>query len=134
MKAAILMLLLLAAVMLMMSLQPRPAQAVECALGEATSLSIGDGVILHSCSWEQTPGVFLRTGPMEMVRHGVLILRLHTDRNGKLQGQFSSWDDAGVLTENGHYVDGLKHGEWLVTDANGERRVEHYRAGVLIAP
>ena len=79
-------------------------------------------------------GVFLRTGPLEMVRDGVLILRLHTDQNGKLQGQFSSWDDAGVLTESGHYVDGLKHGEWLVTDANGERRVEHYRAGVVIAP
>jgi len=134
MKAVILILLLLAAVMLLMSLQPRSAQAVECSLGEATSFTIGDGVILHSCSWEKTPGVFLRTGPLEMVRDGVLILRLHTDQNGKLQGQFSSWDDAGVLTESGHYVDGLKHGEWLVTDANGERRVEHYRAGVVIAP
>jgi hypothetical protein len=133
-KIVTLVLLLLGGAMLVASLQPRAAQALECTLGEATAFGMGGGVTMHSCSWERTPGVFVRTGPMELVRDGVLILQLHTDRDGKLQGEFSSWDDAGVLTENGHYVNGLKDGEWLVTDANGERRVEHYRGGVLVVP
>jgi hypothetical protein len=115
-------------------LPPWSVRAVECELGEAVSVDIGDGVTLHSCSWERSPGEFVRTGPMEVTRNDILILKMQTDRDGKLQGEFSSWDDDGVLTEQGHYVDGLKHGEWRVTDANGNPGTVHYRGGVETSP
>ncbi len=110
------------------------AAGFECALGEKVSASLGDGVTLHSCSWEQTPGVFVRTGPLELVRSGILILKLQTDNAGRLQGEYSAWDDDGVLTETGHYRDGLKEGEWRSVDANGITRVEIFRAGGLVNP
>ena len=127
-------LLLLGGVAVVALLPPWAVRAVECELGQAVSVAIGDGVTLHSCSWERTPGEFVRTGPMEMTRNDILILKLETDRDGKLQGEFSSWDDDGVLTERGHYVDGLKQGEWRITDANGDPGTVHYDRGVEVSP
>lgn len=126
-------LLLPAAALLLMASLTSPA-AIECPLGDPVSASLGDGVVLHSCSWEKTPGVFVRSGPLELVRHGTLILKLQTDADGTLQGEYSAWDDAGVIIENGHYVDGLKHGEWLVSDSDGRSRILHFRAGVEVTP
>jgi hypothetical protein len=53
---------------------------------------------------------------------------------GRLQGQYSAWDDAGVFVENGAYRDGLKEGEWQVTDDDGHRKTQHFRAGEPLDP
>ena|SRR5210317_1292788 len=110
-----------------------PLQAAtdfECERGVKVAASIGEGVTMHSCSWEQTPGKFVRTGPLRLVKHDILILQLQTDSNGKLHGEYREWSDAGMLTESGYYQDGLKEGEWRSIDANGLIRVIVYRAGV----
>ena len=123
--------LLLVAVMALRALS---AAEFECLLGEKISASLGEGVMLHSCSWEETPGNFVRTGPLQLIRNDILILQLQTDRDGKLQGRYSAWDDAGELTETGHYVDGQKEGEWRSIDANGHVQVVIYRGGIALAP
>jgi len=110
------------------------ANAFECALGSSVAAELGDGVTMHSCSWEKTPGHFVRTGPLQLVRHGVLILQLETDRDGRIQGEFTSWDDDGNVMETGLYRDGLKEGEWRVTDKKGNRNVVSYRAGIVLTP
>ena len=134
MQQRILFWLLLGGVAAVALLPPWSVRAVECELGQAISVGIGDGVILYSCSWERTPGDFVRIGPLEMRRNGILILQLQTDPDGKLQGKFSSWDDAGALTEQGQYVDGLKQGEWRITDASGDLRIVHYHRDVEVLP
>ena len=106
----------------------------QCALGDKVVASLGDGVTLHSCNWEKTPGKFVRTGPLQLIRNGILILKLQTDSDGKLQGVYRSWDDHGALTESGYYRDGLKEGEWRSIDANGVTRVTVYRAGMPVSP
>ena len=126
--------LLLSVAVALLVMRAHSSEAVECSLGEPASASIGDGVILHSCSWEKTPGVFARTGPLQLVKNGILILALQTDAEGKLQGEYSSWDDDGRLMEKGYYVDGLKHGEWRVTEADGSIRTLYFEAGVEIQP
>jgi len=113
--------------------RPQAAPAFQCALGHRISADLGDGVTLYSCSWEKTPGEFVRTGPLQLVRNGILILRLQTDRNGRLQGEYRSWDDDGVLTESGHYRDGLRHGEWRSIDADGNPRVIVFHAGLPVS-
>lgn len=123
--------LVLAAVIALRALS---AAEFECVLGEKVSASLGDGVVLHSCSWEKTPGSFVRTGPLHLIRNDILILQLQTDREGKLQGKYSAWDDAGELTEFGHYVDGQKEGEWHSIDAGGKAQVVVFRDGVPVAP
>jgi hypothetical protein len=115
-------------------LQFNSARAFECGLGELVSANLGDGVTLYTCSWEKAQGVFIRTGPLELIRNGILILKLQTDRDGNLQGEYSSWDDQGAIMEYGHYVDGLKQGEWRVTDEDGNRQTLYFRAGVLVTP
>jgi len=127
-------LLILGGVAMIALLPPWSVRAVECELGEAVSVAIGDGITMHSCNWERSPGEFVRTGPMEVIRNDILILKMHTDQDGKLQGEFSSWNDEGVLTEQGHYIDGLKQGEWRVTDANGHPGTVYYRGGVEVSP
>jgi hypothetical protein len=114
--------------------QTRAAADFQCLLGDNVAASLGDGVILHSCSWEQTPGNFVRTGPLQLIKNGILILQLQTDSNGKLQGEFRAWDDSGVLIESGQYLNGLKEGEWRYTDKNGLTRVTIYSGGMAVSP
>jgi hypothetical protein len=110
------------------------ASDFQCVLGNKVAASLGDGVTLHSCSWEKTPGNFVRIGPLQLIRNGILILKLNTDSDGKLQGEYRVWDDSGTLTESGYYRDGLKEGEWRLTDANGITRVIVFRAGKPVGP
>lgn len=95
---------------------------------------LGNGVIMHTCMWEKAANVTVRTGPLELIKNGVLILKLTTDSNGKLHGQFTSWNDVGEMTENGNYLKGLKEGIWTVTNKNGDSETLHYRAGVIVEP
>jgi antitoxin component YwqK of YwqJK toxin-antitoxin module len=78
--------------------------------------------------------VTVRAGPLELIKNGILILKLKTDSNGKLHGQFTSWNDAGEMTENGNYVEGLKQGIWTVISKNGDSKIVHYRAGAIVEP
>jgi hypothetical protein len=110
------------------------ADEFECVLGDKITAELGDGVTLQSCSWEKTPGKFVRVGPLQLVKNSVLILHLETDRDGQLQGKFTSWDDDGIILENGQYRDGQKEGDWQVTDEQGNRQVVTYRAGIVLAP
>jgi len=110
------------------------ANGFECELGKEIIAGLGDGVTMHTCRWEKTPGTFVRTGPLQLVKNGILILQLQTDRTGRLQGQYTAWDDAGVMIENGAYLDGLKEGEWQVTDGDGRRRTLHFQAGEPLDP
>jgi hypothetical protein len=114
--------------------QTRGAADFQCLLGVKVAASLGDGVTLHSCSWEQTPGNFVRTGPLQLIKNDILILELQTDSDGKLQGEYRVWDDSGALTESGQYLDGLKEGVWRSTDENGVTRVTVYRAGMPVSP
>jgi len=122
--------------LLLAALLPAPqtgsAADFQCLLGEKVSASLGDGVTLYSCSWERTPGHFVRTGPLQLIKNGILILELQTDRDGRLQGEFRVRDDSGALTESGQYLDGLKEGEWRHTDANGVTRVTVYSGGIAL--
>lgn len=113
---------------------PRLPYAAElvCPQGEAVLADLGDGVIMRTCMWEKTANVRIRTGPLELIKNGVLILKLETDVMGRLHGPFTSWNDAGEATENGNYVEGLKEGPWTVTDKNGITDILHYRAGVIV--
>ena len=92
------------------------ANNFECVLGNKVTTDLGDGVRLQSCSWEKTTGTFVRTGPLHLIKNGILILKLATDREGRLQGEYCVWDDHGMITEKGYYRDGLKEGEWRVID------------------
>jgi len=113
---------------------PLVANSFECKLGEEVVAGLGDGVTMRTCRWEKSPGSFVRAGPLQLVKNGILILQLRTDETGRLQGQYTAWDDAGVIVEQGVYRDGLKEGEWQVTDANGHRKVLRFRAGELLDP
>jgi hypothetical protein len=105
------------------------ASDFECKLGREVVASLGDGVTMRTCRWEKTPGVFVRAGPLQLVKNEILILQLKTDESGRLQGQYTAWNDDGVMVENGVYHDGLKQGEWLVTDAEGRRKTLYFNAG-----
>ena len=115
-------------------LHESPADEFECPLGTPFSADLGDGVTLQSCNWEKTPGNFVRAGPLEMVRHGILILQLQTDREGRLHGEYTVWDDQGIVTTSGQYREGLKEGEWHITDEQGNIRVIVYSAGIAATP
>ena len=106
----------------------------NCTKGKRVSADVGDGVIMHTCLWEKAPDVILRTGPVELIKNGVLILKMQTNNNGKLHGEFTSWNDAGEIIENGNYRNGLKHGAWLIISENGLRETLHYNNGVLYQP
>lgn len=106
----------------------------NCAKGKRVSADLGDGVIMHTCLWEKAPDVILRTGPLELIKNGVLILKMQTNNNGKLHGEYTSWNDAGEMIENGNYRNGLKHGAWLITSKNGLRETRHYKNGILHQP
>ena len=106
------------------------AAEFACPLGEPFSAGLGDGVTLQSCNWEKTPGNFVRTGPLQLVKNGILILQLTSDREGRLQGAYTVWDDQGNVTTSGQYREGLKDGEWRITDESGNPGVIVYRAGI----
>ncbi len=110
------------------------AAGFNCPKGGAVLADLGDGVIMRTCMWEKAADVFVRTGPLVLIKNGVLILKLETDLNGKLHGEYTSWNDAGEITENGTYVEGLKEGPWKVTDKNGDSETLHYQAGVIVEP
>lgn len=110
------------------------AAEFDCPQGSAVLANLGDGVIMRTCMWEKAASVTVRTGPLELIKNGVLILKLATDSNGKLHGPFTSWNDAGEMTENGNYLKGLKEGIWTVTNKNGDSEILLYRAGVIVEP
>ena len=110
------------------------AAEFECPLGEPFSAGLGDGVTLQSCNWEKTPGNFVRTGPLQLVKNGILILQLTSDREGRLHGEYTVWDDQGNVTTSGQYREGLKVGEWRITDERGNTRVIAYNAGIAAIP
>ena len=112
----------------MLSLQ---LQAIEfaCERGAEVEASLGEGVIMRTCSWEKSSGNFIRVGPLQLVKNGILILQLQTDENGRLHGPYNAWDDNGVLVESGTYEDGLREGEWQVTSADGQLSTLYFRAG-----
>ena len=113
---------------------PSSAAELICPQGGAVLADLGEGIIMRTCMWEKSATVTVRAGPLELVKNGVLILRLKTDSNGKLHGQFTSWNDAGEMTENGIYHEGLREGIWTVTNDNGDIKTVHYRAGAIVGP
>jgi hypothetical protein len=123
------LLALILGVVLLTVLHGLPADEFECPLGKPFSANLGDGVTLQSCNWEKTPGNYVRTGPLEMVKDGILILQLQTDLEGRLHGDYTVWDDQGVVTTRGQYRAGLKEGEWRITDKQGNTSVIVYSAG-----
>ncbi len=108
------------------------AAQVDCALGRAVAADLGDGVVMHTCLWQKSETEFVRVGPLLLVRNGVPILRAQTNRAGRLDGRYQSWDDGGSLTVRGEYRDGLKQGAWLVIDEQGRRTTLHYVDGRLL--
>jgi len=110
------------------------AAELECPLGEPFSAGLGDGVVLQSCNWEKTPGHFVRTGPLQLVKNDILILQLSSDLEGRLHGQYTVWNDQGKVTTSGQYHEGLKEGEWRITDEHGGTRVIAYSAGIAAIP
>jgi len=132
MKKPMLIFVLALGVGLVFMLPLQSTKAFECELGKPVAASLGDGVTLHTCSWEKNPGSFVRVGPLQLVRNGILILELYTDQDGKLQGEYSSWNDDGVMMENGQYVDGLKQGEWRIADDSGAHRIQFFQGGVPV--
>ena len=112
---------------------PRAAE-FNCLQGRAVLADLGDGIIMRTCMLQKTANVTVRAGPLELIKNGILILKLKTDSNGKLDGQFTSWDDAGEMTETGNYIEGLKEGIWTVIGKNGDSKTFHYRAGVIVEP
>jgi antitoxin component YwqK of YwqJK toxin-antitoxin module len=59
---------------------------------------------------------------------------MQTNSDGKLHGEYTSWNDAGEIVENGNYRNGEKHGTWLITSENGLRETLHYNNGILQEP
>ena len=128
------LLALILGVVLLAVLHRLPAEEFKCPLGEAFTAGLGDGVTLQSCNWEKSPGNFIRTGPLELIKNGILILQLSSDHQGRLHGKYTVWNDLGVVTTSGQYHEGLKQGEWRITDARGNTRVVVYSAGVTAVP
>ena len=110
------------------------AAEFNCERGGAVVADLGDGVIMRTCIWQKTANVTVRTGALELIKNGILILKLETDLNGKLHGPYTEWNDAGEVTQNGNYVEGLKDGLWTTIHKNGSREILHYRAGIIIKP
>lgn len=110
------------------------AAEINCARGGAVHANLGDGVIMRTCMWHNAANIAIRTGPLELIKNGVLILKLETDLNGKLHGPYTAWNDAGEVTEKGNYVEGMKDGPWTTTRKNGVKKTLHYRAGIIVDP
>ena len=132
-KLATLLALMLGVVFLA-ALHRLVAADFECPLGQPFSAGIGDGVTLQTCNWEKTPGNIVRTGPLQLIKNGILILQLTSDREGRLHGDYNVWDDQGIITTSGQYREGLKEGEWRITDKQGNTKIIVYSAGTTVAP
>ena len=113
---------------------PVSATDIECVVGNKVSADLGEGVAMHTCLWEKEPALVIRTGPIELVKNGILILQAQTNLDGKLHGEFTSWSDDGVVILRGNYVEGLKQGPWLETDDNGKSQTILYRNGNPVEP
>ena len=113
-------------------LQPGLAAPLVCPQGQPMAANIGAGVVMRSCVWEKEPGLRIRSGPLELHKNGILILKTQTNAEGKLHGLYASWSDAGELQEKGDYVEGHKEGDWIETDADGARVSVRYRRGVPV--
>lgn len=113
---------------------PVSATGIECVVGNKVSADLGEGVTMHTCLWEKEPDKAIRTGPIELVKNGVLILKTQTNLDGKLHGKFTSWSDDGVVILEGSYVEGLKQGPWLEIDDNGKNQTILYRNGNPVEP
>jgi hypothetical protein len=105
-----------------------------CQVGKEVIVGLGDGVNLRTCMWEKKPGVFIRTGSMELIKNDILILRSQSNQKGKLHGKFTAWSDEGEVIETGSYVEGLKHGPWISIDKNGSSTTLVYRQGKIVEP
>jgi len=110
------------------------AAELDCPRGKLVTADLGEGVTMRTCMWVKESNVMIRTGPLELIKNGTTILRTQTDADGKLQGRFTSWSDAGEIIQNGLYSNGLKHGAWLETDKHGNSKTQHYQNGILIEP
>jgi len=106
----------------------------QCPIGNAVSASLGDGVTVRTCLWEKQPNLVVRTGPLELIKNGILILKTQTNLEGKLHGGFTSWSDGGVVIVSGTYVEGVKEGPWFETDKNGDSDMIYYRNGIPVEP
>ena len=124
------MLLLLAILVSIAVLVQTRANEFVCVNGRVAVADLGDGVVMRTCLWERKPREVIRTGPLELIKNDILILKTQTNLAGQLHGLYSSWDDSGVLMQRGSYHQGRRQGQWIYADGNGQRRVIYYRAGV----
>lgn len=113
---------------------PGRAAPLACPRGEPVAASIGGGAVMRSCVWEKSPGVRVRTGPLELYKDGVLILKTQTNARGQLHGPYQEWTDEGHLQQQGDYVEGRREGDWIETDGKGSTVRVRYRAGVRVSP
>lgn len=125
---------ILCAMLLLAIARPVAATEFVCPLGDPVSANLGDGVTMRTCMWQKEANLTIRVGPFELVKNGILILKSQTNTQGQLHGRFTSWNDAGEIIENGNYVRGQKHGEWLETDTNGISATHYYDAGNRVEP
>ena len=63
-------------------------QQLRSVIGHKVTADLGNGVRLQSCSCEKTTGTFVRIGPLQLIKNGILILKLATDQEGRLQGEY----------------------------------------------
>lgn len=84
--------------------------------------------------WENSQDVVVRVGPLELIKNGILILKTQTNSKGKLHGPFTSWSDHGEILEMGQYFEGLKEGNWITTNEDGNKKAIQYKKGVPIEP
>ena len=110
------------------------ASQFYCQKGDPVTADIGDGVIMQTCMWENSQAVVVRVGPLELIKNGILILKTQTNSKGKLHGPFTSWSDHGEILEMGQYFEGLKEGNWITTNEDGNKKAIQYKKGVPIEP
>ncbi len=110
------------------------AAEFQCTVGREVNANLGDGVTMRTCLWEKEPNLVIRTGPLELIKNGILILKTQTNLDGKLHGKFTSWNDEGVIIISGNYVEGLKEGSWFETDKNGNSDTIIYNKGIPAEP
>lgn len=127
---------LIAVVTIILTGLPSVLSAVDlkCALGDEVAAGLGKGITLRTCMWEREPGDIIRVGPLELIKNGILILKTQTNNSGQLHGLFTSWDDTGVIIEQGNYIKGQKDGAWLVTNKMGVSETLYYKNGELVKP
>lgn len=88
----------------------------------------GDGSLAERIEWEfgVKQGLWVRKYPDGSVRSR------GTYTDDKLDGEMRYFDQAGELAWFGHYVDGLKHGNWYIFENGSEKIREVYEMGELV--